>query len=352
MKTYALLFLFLVSCFNAIAQGNFNLSGTILNENSEPIEAATVFIDGSKKISKTDANGEYILSGLSSGGYHLVVNMVGYGSIKQDVLILDKSITLNIKLISREQTLKEVVIVGDSQRYKYLNTFKRYFLGESENAAGCTILNSDIINFNLKGQILTASTDDFLLIENAVLGYRVKYLLRNFQYNSYLETTQYQGQCIFEEMNGSLSQHQMWRQNRSEAYYGSLMHYLRSLYKGTTEKEGFLTYKVLNIRLPIDIETDPVKCAKLLKQVDSNLIAIKYKRRIYTIYNKALAARGFSFKKSERIVKELDDRGSIFKTDGKIDSKGNYINYKELLVQGYWGRKRIGDQLPYEYVPN
>ncbi|MBC7759872.1 MAG: carboxypeptidase-like regulatory domain-containing protein, partial [Phormidesmis sp. FL-bin-119] len=100
MKTYALLFLFLVSCFNAIAQGNFNLSGTILNENSEPIEAATVFIDGSKKISKTDANGEYILSGLSSGGYHLVVNMVGYGSIKQDVLILDKSITLNIKLIS------------------------------------------------------------------------------------------------------------------------------------------------------------------------------------------------------------------------------------------------------------
>jgi hypothetical protein len=350
MKTYALLVFLLSIHLTTFGQIDFTLSGTILNENSEPIEAATVFIDGSKKISKTDADGKYVISGLSSGGYHLVVNMIGYGSIKQDVLISDKPLTLNVKLIGKEQTLKEVVIIGD-QRFKYLNTFKKYFLGESENASSCTILNSDIIQFNMKAQILSANTNDFLVIENAVLGYRIKYLLRNFQYNSYLETTQYQGQCIFEEMTGSKSQQDKWRKNRREAYYGSLMHYLRSVYQGTAESEGFLTFKVLNTRLPIDIDIDPIKSARIIKQIDNSFMEIKYKRRLYTIYNKDLAAHNFSFKKDERIIKELDENGSIFKTDGKIDSKGNYIDYTELLVQGFWGRKRIGDQLPYEYVP-
>jgi len=350
MKTYALLVFLLSLHLTAFAQNDFTLSGTILNENSEPIEAATVFIDGSTKIFKTDADGKYVISGLSRGGYHLVVNMIGYGSIKQDVLISDNTLTLNIKLIAKEQTLKEVVIVGD-QRFKYLNTFRKYFLGESEYASACTILNSDIIHFNMKGQILSANTDDFLVIKNAVLGYKIKYLLRNFQYNTYLETTQYQGQCIFEEMTGSKLEQDKWRKNRKEAYYGSLMHYLRSLYRGTAQIEGFVTYKVLNTRLPIDIDIDPMKSGRLIKQIDESLIEIKYKRRLYTIYNKNLAARNFSFKKDERIIKELDEHGSIFKTDGKIDSKGNYIDYTELLVQGFWGRKRIGDQLPYEYVP-
>jgi hypothetical protein len=31
--------------------------------------------------------------------------------------------------------------------------------------------------------------------------------------------------------------------------------------------------------------------------------------------------------------------------------KHNHVSHNELLVQGFWGRKRIGDQLPNEYVP-
>jgi hypothetical protein len=352
MKIYALLVFLLLCSSEIFAQTTFTLSGTILNENSEPIEAATVFIDGSKKITKTDASGKYTFVGLASGGYNIVVNMIGYGSIKQDVLISDKSANFNIKLVAKEQTLNEVVIVGDNKRFKYLNTFKKYFLGESENALGCSITNPDILNFALNGKILTAYTDDFLIIENSILGYRVKYLLKDFQFNEYLETTRYNGQCIFEEMQGSVTAKEDWRKNRRIAYFGSLMHYLRSLYSGTAQEEGFLTYKVVNDRLPIDIERDPVSNAKLINKADGKFINIKYKRRLYTIYDVKLASQNYTFKKSERIIKELQETGSIFKTDGKIDSKGNYINYQELLIQGYWGRKRIGDQLPYEYNPD
>jgi hypothetical protein len=352
MKTYALLLFLILSPFNTIAQGDFTLSGTILDENSEPLEAATVFIDGSKKLSKTDAKGHYSFTGLTSGGYQLVVNMVGYGSAKQEILIQDKSLVFNLKLIAKAQNLKEVVIVGDGQRHKYLNTFKKFFLGESENAKRCKILHLDVLNFSSEKQILRASTNDFLLIENPVLGYRVKYLLRDFQYNSYLETTQYHGECIFEELEGSNTQKQLWNHNRREVYFGSLMHYLRSIYKGDIKTEGFLTYKVLNTRLPAEINVNPIAPKQFTQKIDSNLLKIKYKRRLYIIYNKELAARNYSFEKKDRIVMQFKDTGSVFSTDGQIDSKGNYFNYQALLIQGYWGRKRIGDQLPYEYIPD
>ena len=352
MKSYTLLTFLLLTYVHCLAQGNFTLSGTILNENSEPIEAATVFIDGSKQFVRTDADGKYSFSGISNGGYHLVVSMIGYGSIKQDVVIQDKSVTLNIKLIAQEQTLREVVIVGDIKRLNYLKLFKKYFLGESNNAAGCTILNSEVLNFTMNGKILSASSDDFLQIQNSVLGYKIKYLLKDFQYNSYLETTQYQGQCIFEEMEGSNAEKEEWRRSRRAAYFGSLMHYLRALYTGSTQSEGFLTYKVLNERLPIDIDIKPVSGTRLQQKIADNLTKVKYKRRLYTVYNKKLAAQNYTFPKEARIIRDLDEYGSIFKTDAMIDSKGNYVNYKELLIQGFWGRKRIGDQLPYEYIPD
>lgn len=352
MKTYALLFFLVLSHFNTIAQGDFTLSGTILDENSEPLEAATVFIDGSKKLSKTDAKGKYSFAGLASGGYQLVVNMVGYGSSKQDILIQDKSVVFNLKLIAKAQNLREVVIVGDGQRHNYLTTFKKFFLGESENAKKCKILNLDVLNFSSEKQILRASTNDFLLIDNPVLGYRVKYLLRDFQYNSYLETTQYHGECIFEELEGSNTQKQVWHHNRREAYFGSLMHYLRSIYKGDIKSEGFLTYKVTNTRLPAEINVNPVLPKRITQKIDDNLIELKYKGRLYIIYNKELAARNYSFDKKDKIIMQFKDTGSVFGTDGQIDSKGNYFNYKALLIQGYWGRKRIGDQLPYEYIPD
>lgn len=351
MKTYALLLFLILYGLISLAQNKYTLSGTILNESSEPIEAATVFIDGSKLITQTDANGRYTFLGLTSGGYHIVVNMIGYGSLKQDILINDKSINLNIKLVTKEQNLREVVIVGDGSRPRYLNVFKRYFLGESVNASGCTILNPDILNFTTKGKILFASTNEFLIIDNVNLGYRIKYLLKDFQFNEYLETTGYVGQCIFEELEGSSKQIDVWQKNRENAYYGSLMHYLRSIYKGTAQSEGFLTYKVTNERLPIEIEAESVSNLRLIKKVDSNFINLKFKQRHYIIYDKKLASQNYSFRKNQRTIYELNDVGSIFKTNGNIDFKGNNVNYTELLVQGYWGRKRIGDQLPFEYIP-
>ncbi len=51
------------------------------------------------------------------------------------------------------------------------------------------------------------------------------------------------------------------------------------------------------------------------------------------------------------IVSDIPDNGSLFMVDSQVDRRGSYSNYNKLLIQGSFGKKRIGDQLPLEYVP-
>ncbi|WP_448634664.1 hypothetical protein [Pedobacter panaciterrae] len=49
---------------------------------------------------------------------------------------------------------------------------------------------------------------------------------------------------------------------------------------------------------------------------------------------------------------EMDETGSVLQLDAQVDVRGSYAGYKNLLIQGFWGRKRIADQLPLEYDPD
>src|SRR5207244_4162040 len=113
----------------------------------------------------------------------------------------------------------------------------------------------------------------FLIIENNNLGYKVKYLLDNFQFNEVQHITYYGGDCIFEAMQGTPAQQAAWAKNRKLAYEGSLMHYLRSLYAGTSRKEGFLVYDLWNDKLPIIIGIAPVVAEDILRRPDSTMVA-------------------------------------------------------------------------------
>jgi hypothetical protein len=129
------------------------------------------------------------------------------------------------------------------------------------------------------------------------------------------------------------------------------MHYLRSLHRSNTRKEGFLTYAILNFGYPLEVDPNPIITDQIIERIDSNFIAFKYKKRLFTVFDKKKAAEPERLTKRESETRYLEKTGSIFQLDGKIDSKGSYANYKDILIQGFWGRKRIGDQLPLEYDP-
>ncbi|MHA4896572.1 carboxypeptidase-like regulatory domain-containing protein [Pedobacter sp. PWIIR3] len=336
------------------AQTSFNISGTVKTTDGKPIESATVFINGSKQITKTDAQGNFIFPKVNPGTYEVVVNMIGFASVKQNVIIQDKSVAISIALSEKQIVLAEVMIGDGSGRAAQVKTFIKNFLGESENARNCKILNTELLDFSTKKTLLEATTSDFLLIENRNLGYNIKYLLRNFRFNSGTGITSYDGESIFENMQGDERQQAQWKVNRKKAYEGSLMHYLRSLYLNTTREEGFLTYNITNRVEPLTLDPNPVNMEQFLFTVDSNFVEMKFKQRLYIIHDVKAASVEDETSKQESITKEMGKNGSIMQlylTNAVIDKKGSYVDYRSFYIQGFWGRKRIGDQLPFEYQP-
>lgn len=348
------LFNLVIFCFLAVgafAQTTYTISGTVKNGKGETMQAATVFIAGSEKATATDADGHFKFINLVPGAYQLVVNMLGYAPAKQNVILKDGPETVTLTLGIKEIMLNEVNIGNKSQRKKYIKMFIQSFMGQSSNAKYCKLLNPELLEFSTAKGVLKATTPNFLIIENNALGYRIKYLLKTFSYEAARNITLYDGDYIFEQMSGTPEQQQKWEKKRQEAYEGSLMHYLRSLYAGTTRQEGFLLYKILNAAFPMYIESIPITPEQIVDRSEKSLITFKYNYRFYILYDKKKAAKPDPTRVSQDRVSDLDNYGSIFTTDARVDSRGSFTNYQKLLIQGFWGRKRVADQLPWEYTP-
>jgi hypothetical protein len=353
MKNILALLVFILLQLNIYAQGTYSISGTVKNSKGELIESATVFLAGSEKVVATNAQGAFNFNGISPGTYQVVITMVGYTSVKQNVIVQDKSESVDMILGDKQIVLDEVVIGDKAARAKHLKTFVKYFMGESANAKACKIINPDVIEFSTTKGILKATTPDFLIIENSNLGYRIKYLLKSFTYNTPLDVTLYDGDCIFEPLTGTAEQQTQWVKNRKATYEGSLMHYLRALFANTTRAEGFLTYVVIGKTFPITINPSEVNTEQIIKHINSDFIKFKFDYRFYTVYDKKKAAKPIKMNENtSEFIPDIPSNASIFLVDSQIDRRGSYADYKALLIQGAWGRKRLGDQLPLEYMPD
>jgi hypothetical protein len=354
MKTSFCIALFFLICFVAVAQNPLSINGVVKNAKGESIDAATVFINGSKLITKTDDKGAFMFDKMEPGTYQLVINMIGYSSVKQNVVLQSESATLNITLVEKQIVLSEVVIGDGTQRAQQIKTFIKNFLGESSNAKSCTITNTNLLEFSTRQTLLEATTNDFLVIENKNLGYKIRYLLRNFRFNSGTGITSYDGESLFENMEGTPEQQQEWKVNRQKAYDGSFMHYLRSLYANTTREQGFLTYNILNRVEPLELDPKPVDTEQFLFTIDSNFVELKFKRRLYIYHNVKKAGVADKATEDKSITQSMGKEGSImslFLDNAILDKKGSYVDYRSFYIQGYWGKKRLGDQLPFEYQP-
>jgi len=333
------------------AQETLSITGTIKNVKGIKLSDASVFIAGSQKSTITDVDGAFKFSNLSPGTYQVIINLLGYTSIKKNILLAGKNAVIDTVMLEKQIQLDEVVIGDGLQRKNFMKTFNKYFMGESDNAKGCKIVNPEKIEFSTNKKLLKATTDDFLIIENNRLGYKIKYLLKSFQYDSGNDATFYDGESIFEEMDGSSEQKIYWTTNRKKTYEGSLMHYLRALYTNKTQEEGFLTYAILNLTFPLVIAPNPVFPEQLIEHTDSNFVNFKYKKRLYTLYDKKKAAAGLKPTNKTEVTIDLAETGSILMLHAAIDKRGSYSDYKAVLIQGFWGTKRIADQLPMEYLP-
>ncbi|MFC3809214.1 TonB-dependent receptor domain-containing protein [Lacihabitans lacunae] len=100
---------FVCICFGANAQ--FSISGVVkIRKSNNPTQGCRVSLNAGSPSTVTDANGRFVFNDLQSGAYQLQTLFPEFQSVKQDVVISDQNIELEILLDTLYKTLDEVVV--------------------------------------------------------------------------------------------------------------------------------------------------------------------------------------------------------------------------------------------------
>lgn len=112
-KKLALLLYFLTTV--SWGYGQISISGTVTDQNQQPLVGATVILSGTQIGAATDANGRFSISKVPLSTQQLEVRYLGYQTkVVPIVLTPNQSIDLPIQLTPAGQALDEVVVQGQS----------------------------------------------------------------------------------------------------------------------------------------------------------------------------------------------------------------------------------------------
>lgn len=399
-------FLFLFLLLSNFLFSQVVIRGTVYEEKGA-LEGVAIYLNNTMIGTTTDANGEFSLN-VKEGQYELIVSYLGFKKINYSLNTSTYKKPLIFDLKEQANVLDEIVIkkIVYDDNWKYnLSLFKLEFIGKTELAKDCEILNPKVLffDYNAKENILTAFARKPLQIKHKSLGYLITYELENFTRNS--RSVTYLGYTRYQELKGGKRKQKRWKKNRLKAYNGSTMHFLKSVSNNTFKKEGFIVNqfkRVLNPKRPSDNEIKKareliklnrslthnlntnydnpktaldsafitVKKARLPKSIDY-LYKSKLKQKdIYTLKN-GVSFLSFDNNLSVVYTKEMEEIAYItrnafskkrdplpqtssiipFKKEIEIDKSGNLINPLDLFFEGYWSFEKFGNALPLDYEP-
>ncbi|WP_342646309.1 carboxypeptidase-like regulatory domain-containing protein [Mucilaginibacter sp. CSA2-8R] len=385
----------------ALAWAQYTVTGKVINlYDKKPIEKASVFLSNTTVGSATSDDGSYTLANVKSGQYELIVSAVGYETFTKTIVVNQQLNIPYIELTPKTISLNAVVVKPDPDWQQNYNIFKQELLGSTDYAEQCKILNPDVLNidFDKKSNTLTATSNDYLEIENKALGYKLKYRLTDFIRNFASGSLYYQGDTFFIPLEGSKSQQKRWNKNRLNAYLGSSQHYLRSALGNQLSEDGFKTMQLIRKpnpqrppdslvkaklrqfgrmimsgkqfviqnndslrywqeknKLPKMVEylvTKPLRADSLIKRTDlKGIYALGYKDILYVIYTKKRGNTGYV----TTSLKAPDYPTSLMNFTEPyafFDANGIIANPTSVVFEGNWSTDRIAKLLPYDYDPN
>jgi hypothetical protein len=277
----------------------------------------------------------------------------------------------------------------------------------SAGAQDCELQNKEVLKFRLnrKENILYVTADDRLDIENRFLGYHLKYDLVSFEFNMRTHVMVYQGYPLFKDIetkrNGLKKR---WLANREDAYYGSMMHFMRSLYRNKLIEQEFEVRRLIKVSDAEKERVSKIYRAQMVTQMgmggnivignvneDINPDSAAYYRKVMqkpesmnVLINRVLTGdsiayaidstiAGFNFKDYLHIVYKpkiapLEYYWSIHQAYIKapisseirrtstdpimVWSNGTYHEGTTMVSSGYWGfAEKIAELLPIDYWP-
>ena len=88
------------------------IRGTVVDEESNPIAYANVYIEDSFDGTSTDINGQFLFKTSEKGDKTVIVRFIGYEPYEQIISLLDETISLNVIFKGSSALIKEVVITA------------------------------------------------------------------------------------------------------------------------------------------------------------------------------------------------------------------------------------------------
>lgn len=353
----------LLSVFTFSQQTYFHITGKIIDETSgQSLQAASVFAQNTTFGTATDANGNFDLR-LPSGGYDLIVTFTGYETESRRISSSDNdNRSLIITMKQKDKAMEAVAIVASNEVKngweQYGDFFTENFIGKTENSKSCVIKNNNALKFyySKRKNRLKVLASEPIEIENKALGYNIKYTLDSFTYEYATQVAVFSGYPLFEEMttdNAAVSA--VWKDNRKNAYKGSILQFMRSIYQQKLKEDGYEIQFVINSN---DYEKsitlkDFYKAINYKKDDSTQTVTfLPNQENIAVIYKNAAPDKLYL---QSHEVEDSSFQLSIVKVAPQqsitIEQNGYYFNQEDLTLSGYWMWEKVGDMLPYDYKP-
>ncbi|MEO6313390.1 MAG: carboxypeptidase-like regulatory domain-containing protein [Chitinophagaceae bacterium] len=331
-------------CATGIAQNV--LTGRVIEAGTpKPVPAATVYVSNSSTGTSTGDNGEFVLKKPMNDKFTLVVSCIGYETFTKDFQQGTIALNMRIELRRKAADLDEVVVTpADKNGWaKWGDLFIEHFMGNSSYARSCRIKNPKVLKFrmNEKDSTLTVVAGEAIVIENKSLGYTVRYNLKEFKYYFSGNTVFYSGYALFEDhafSDGKLRV--QYLEAREKVYAVSLMHFIRSLYTGTTQPAGFVIMR--------KIKNGTIEMKKGGTVVEQEYTGVSLFDTVYEISNADTRIKIVAVESTEKPNANFDsaDKSSINNlisyNDGKL-----VLNFTDTLQVIY-----TKDRPPFEYAGN
>lgn len=373
---------FLFTGVTATAQ--YSISGVVLNEaTGKPLAGASVYINGSTIGTVTSDSGTYVLNRINTGFYEVVVSYIGYQTLVYKAAVDNKNLLITFKLQRKVEALRNAVVLSDAVRQKWLKLFRDNFLGVTEPAQRCRLVNEEEVLFETDDEnpkAIKAYSAVPLIIENRQFGYRVYFQLESFFFDPAEGRTFFYGYSRFEELKEKDKVPDRYLKQRTAYYKGSTLHFYHSLIAGNSAAEGFSlqlikqmetneTKKTAQVGVPgsrrtVNITSNnmaiaiPITADTIFKKdtaVGSNLYVLDFDSKLRVKYAKNPAGKKF-------LLMHVMLEGGAY--DGTVsyvemlehpvymDAQGALYNPMGVQFSGYWGFEKVGNMLPVDFRPN
>jgi len=344
MKRLLTIVALLIGSKYPLAQTLSSLQGKIVDANTkQPLEFVTVYFANSSLGTLSQADGSFKIEKIPIGKYDLIASMVGYGRFSKAFEFDGSTIDNFVVQLNPVATALDSMTVSARREKRtqgaYIK-FERLFLGQTSNAYACKILNKNEIYAFETDQKLTAYAKNPILVLNNALGYKVHYDLKEFDVDFAADRFFMLGQVWFEELTPvSEKQEKKWKRERDRAYYGSHVHFLRSLLAGKL-KENFFTIR--------RADGDALREADVIKDG-----VIQFNGLINVDYSKENSERPrVTFGRQSMVAFGQQSQITLNGQPVKVYENGYFEDFRNIVFSGQFQVGNVADQVPLGFSPS